>query len=172
MFPDYTYLPESTQVINRKSPDTCFRVAQRPDRIEDTNIQGFIEFVMPRYKFEDAFINCRVPKEIYNAESLTSPQDYFIFKIEDYLKISRREVVLKWKLEKIIKEYKDTYNKNIIEKVNKYIETLTIYSNEYIKFISKFEKLLAYFKNEKYKFNIKMISKAYKYEDYIKCGEF
>jgi hypothetical protein len=171
MFPDYTYLPESTQVINRKKPETCFRVTQRPDGCDDFTPSCFINIVMPRYKFEDAFVNCRIPREIYNELNLITVQDYFKNRIEYYLTISRKEVVLKWTLEKKMKEYQDTYNKFIRNRVNKYIEKLTLLSNEYMKFKDKFKNILQYFNNTKYNF-VDIPSKNSIYEDYLNCSNF
>lgn len=169
MFPNYTYIAESTQVINRKKPHSCFRMTQKPENCDDTNTQCFVNYVMPRYKFEDAFISCSVPREIYRKLNLIQPKDYFQDRIEKYLAISRKEVVLKWTFEKKLKEYKENYDYFIKQNVYKYIEKLTIVTDEYMKMVDYFDRVMKYFKNEKYKIDFLKQNSAYKYEDYLSC---
>ena len=83
--------------------------------------------------------------------------------------IQRNEVVLKWKLDKELKEYKEFYKSYIKENVNKYIKKLTIVTDEYMKFLDYYDNVLKYFKNDKYKFTFLKQNTASKYEDYLSC---
>ena len=76
-FANYTYLAETTQVMSKDKPRTCFRMTMSTDNCLDTDLQCFATAIFNRYRSEDYFTTCDVPPDELAKMNAKTSIEYF-----------------------------------------------------------------------------------------------